>query len=254
MKKLKILLWDIETSHDIIAAFGLFHKQGIPTMNILQDWYMICGAWKWLGKKRVYATSILDDEETFRKDITNDYIVVKNLHAVLSEADVIVHHYGDQFDIKKFNTRCAFYGLPPVKPPIQVDTYKMAKRAFAFTSNRLDYIDKFFGGPGKVATPPGLWLKVLQGNKSAIRGMVTYNKGDVDVLERVYLKLRPFVDTKINYSIYNGFVCPTCGSSNLHSEGTKSTKTRVYRQYQCQDCGKWSSETISDKNIKALLK
>lgn len=254
MNNLKVLEWDIETSHDVVAAFGLFHKQGIPPMNILQDWYIICGAWKWLDKKKVDAVSVLDDKERFEKDHTDDLHVIEILHACLSEADVLVHHFGDRFDIKKFNTRCLYHGLPPVKDLILVDTYKMAKKAFAFTSNRLDYIDRFLGGKGKRSTPTGLWLRVLKGDPLAIAEMVRYNKQDVVVLDRVYKQLRPYVKTKANYNVLDNFACPSCGSHHIHSRGTRSTTTRVYRSYQCQDCGSWSSSTISEKDNKAILK
>jgi len=249
----KILLWDIETSHDIVAAFGLFHKSGIPHTNILQHWYIISGAWKWLEGNKVEAVSVLNNPN-FKDDPTDDYVVVSKLHSVLTTADALVHHYGDRFDIRKFNTRCLYHGLTPVKPPVLIDTYKIAKKAFALDSNRLDFIAEYTGSERKQDISRGLWLEALAGNRKAIKEIVDYNKQDIRVLEDVYLKIRPFVNAHINFNLENNDGCPHCGSTKLHSRGVRRTKTRVYRSYQCQDCGGWSSSTVSEKDQVARIK
>src|SRR5690554_3658658 len=107
----KILIWDVETSEIISAHYGLWGINIRPD-RVLHDWFLFCAAWKWYGEKKVHTVSLLDDMKRFNKnryDIRDmhidDYHVVKVLHEVLSEADVLVHHNGDKFDLKKFNAR-----------------------------------------------------------------------------------------------------------------------------------------------------
>lgn len=253
MREPKILIWDIETSHTVAAIFSLY-QDGIPATNVLEEWYIICAAWKWLGESKTSAVSVLDDSRRFLVDPNDDYHVVKTLYDVLSEADAIVHHYGDNFDIKKLNTRLAYHGFGPLPPIIQIDTYKICKSKFKFLSNKLDYVGRYFKLGGKVATSPGLWLQCLQGNRKAIKEMVAYNKQDVDLLEKVYLKLAPYAPAKLNMNHFYGDeddpVCPKCGGAHLQSRGYRYTVLSKYRRFQCQECGSWSSRIISKVNEK----
>ena len=238
-KKPKILLWDIETSHNILAGFDLAWN-GVPVGNILQDWYMISAAWRWYGQKRTYGVTALDYPELFAKDHTDDYWIINQLYGTISEADAIVAHYGDNFDVKKLNTRMIQQGFGPLPPVIQLDTWKMAKAKFKFTSNKLDYIAKYLGHEGKMETPTGLWLRCLDGEKKAIREMLAYNKQDVDVLEFVFEKLVP---AKVNERLFNSRAqCPSCGGEHINYHGYVYTKQRKYRRFQCLDCGNWDRE------------
>lgn len=235
MSKPNILLWDLETSLHVMAGFGIW-QQNIPTKHILEEWYIICGAWKWYGEDKVHAVS------TSTKD---DSKVIKRIHKELMKADIIVAHNGDKFDIKKFETRCLYHGLEPLPKIVSVDTLKVAKKRFKFTSNRLDYIAKYLGVGAKLPTTDGLWLDVLRGNKKALKEMVEYNKVDVLVLEKVFDKLKPYIDT-INFNIYtNKMVCKNCGSQHVVARGYAVTKVGKYQRYQCQECGGWSQSRLN---------
>jgi len=249
----KILIYDIETSHSVVATFSLF-KPIIPIDNILQDWFMICAAWKWHGKDKIYGTSLLGDKARYKKCHTDDYHVVKSLHKVLSEADAIVAHNGDRFDIKKFNARAIKHGLKPIPPPVQIDTLKIARNEFAFTSNKLDYLGEFLGVGRKIHTNNQLWLDCLAGKRSAVREMFLYNKQDVVLLEKVYDILAPFAKTsKLNRNLFTQeVVCTNCGGHNLHKRGERRTLTRVFKRYQCVDCGKWNSSSMSADLIRKV--
>lgn len=254
-KGLKIIMWDIETGFNVATIFSLFQRGGmLPTDSILQERYIICAAWKEFGAKKVESVSVLDNPKRFKKSVVDDYHVVKTLHKVLSEADAIVAHYGDAFDIKYFNTRCVFHGLEPVHDLIQIDTYKIAKGKFLFNSNRLDYLGKMLGVGQKIKTNSELWLKCLNGSKTAIKEMLKYNKQDVNLLEKVYIKLAPYVPAKLNRNILDNNACPLCGSTNLEERGKRYTRTRQYQRYHCLDCGHWSQSCRSDEDIKAEIK
>lgn len=240
---MKILLYDIETAHNLVATFRLF-EDFTPPENIIQERYIICASWKWLGEKKTYSASVLDNPTLFKKDPHNDLHVLKELHKVLSEADVIVAHNGDKFDIRFTEGRMLIQGLSPLPPIHKVDTLKVAKKRFLFNSNKLDYLGKILGVGRKLKTTNGLWLKVLSGDEDAIKKMVAYNKGDVELLERVYKKLSPYIrDPHHNHS---GNQCPRCNSKHTQARGVARNATRVYQRFQCQDCGGWFRNVKSE--------
>jgi len=241
-KDLKILVWDIETSQMLVPVFSLWGNDSIQPDNILQEWFIISAAWKWLGHKKVSAVSLLDDSARFKNDHLDDYHVVATMHEVLSEADVILGHNIDRFDWPKLNTRFIKHGLPPLPKKQHIDTLKIAKKEFKFSSNRLDYIAKFLGIGRKIETAKGLWLAALMGDKKAIRQMVTYNKGDVELTEKVYLALRPYSRSNVNLSAFTkgDHACPKCTSTEVHKRGYAYTGAGKYQRYQCTNCGGWS--------------
>src|SRR6202007_1093580 len=100
-------------------------------------------------------------------DPYNDLHVLQVLHSVLAEADVIVAHNGDKFDIKFTEARMLIQGLPPLPPIQKIDTLKVAKDRFMFNSNKLDYLGQILKVGRKQHTSPQLWLEVLKGNKVA---------------------------------------------------------------------------------------
>ena len=178
----RILFWDIESSLMPVAVFQLAHNDWINPENILSDRYIICASWRWEGSKKVESVSVLDDPKRFKRDPHDDLHVVEVLHEVLSQADVLIAHNGDAFDKRYVDTRILYHGLEALPPIASVDTYKIAKTKFNFTSNKLDYIGQYLKLGKKLDTSHGLWLRVLSGDESAIREMVTYNKQDVILL------------------------------------------------------------------------
>jgi len=256
-REMKILHWDIETAPMVVATWGLFN-QNIGHDAILHDWWMICAAWRWHGTKKIETVSVLDDPERFAEDHTDDYEVTRRLHEVLSKADVLVGHNGDNFDLKKFNARAVYHGFDPLPPIATVDTLKVARKHFKISSNRLDYLGTFFGVGQKVSTPKGLWLRALDGDKKAIKTMVNYNKGDIRLLNDVYDKLLPWMDKHPNRNLFLddeglAMVCPKCGSHNLTKQGTRiSTRLGTRQQYKCGDCGGWS--TTGETETSAVMR
>ena len=101
--KPKILFWDLETSYMVVHTFGLFN-QNISYDNIIEDSYIICGAWA--GEKgKAKCVSVLDDKQRFKEDNKDDYYVVKQLRDEIEAADIIVAHNGDKFDWKAPHVR-----------------------------------------------------------------------------------------------------------------------------------------------------
>lgn len=244
-KKPRILLFDIENSFNSVLSFDLYPEM-IHHDNIMVERHLYSIAYRWYGEKKTHVVSILDDEKRFKKDIHDDYHVVKEFKKIIEQADAIVTHNGDKFDIPMFNARMVFHGFPPLPKIVSLDTLKMAKKYFRFNCNRLDYIAKYFGYDGKVDNPKDLWIKCFKGDITAIKHMVKYNKKDVDILYHVFDKLSPYVKNyQLNTGMFlEGAVCsnPACGSSNIEWRGWNYTRTNKYRRFVCRDCGAWSDE------------
>lgn len=239
---MKILHWDIETSPIIATAWQLYDVN-INTDDIIEDWKIICAAWSWEGEDTIKAKTW---KRTTDRKISpvmgfDDRDVIEVLHREISKADALCAQNGDNFDLKKFNARCIQLGFDPV-PPIQtIDTLKVARRHFKFTSNKLDFIGQYLNVGEKAPTSKGLWNRVIRGDKKALAEMVEYNKQDVSLLKKVYHKLKPWMQNHPNHNLWQAEeCCPNCGSNNLKSEGYRTTRTARYRRLSCNDCGAWS--------------
>lgn len=250
----KALIWDIETSPLQAAVWGL-KNDWIPLDAIRRDSFIICGAWKWLGGQRVYHAEC--DPEAMRAywegdtDAFPDRDVVSTLRNIVREADFIVAHNGDRFDLRKLNARVILHGMDPLPSLRTVDTLKEARKVGMFTSNRLQYLATELTGAGKIHTNLALWLRVLGGEKKALKEMVDYNVQDVRVLEDVYLQLRPHMKSHPNLGVdpfldYGEQVCALCGSEKLQRHGEHRTQTRIYVRFRCKSCGGHSRATRAD--------
>lgn len=169
-------------------------------------------------------------------------------------------HNCKQFDIKWANRAFIKYELKPPSPYKVIDTLTMARSYFKFNSNRLNDLGQFLGVGSKLETGGfDLWKRCMLGDKKAFKKMCQYNRQDVVLLEKVYLKLRPYMHNHPVISTQNSFICPICGSSHLQSRGFIQLSGGVFRKrrYQCQECGKWCSgeqERVKDKsnNLKCI--
>ena len=87
-----------------------------------------------------------------------------------------------------------------------------------------------------------MWRKCLEGDEQAWKRMIRYCKQDVNLLEKVYKELLPWMKRHPNVSLYNGEdVCPRCGEDKVTKQGgTRAYKqVYVYQRYRCQACGAW---------------
>lgn len=246
----RIILWDIETSQNVVAVFQLKHNDYINAENILQERFVICASWKVLGEDKIHSVSILDDPKRYKRDPHDDLHVVRKLHEILSGADIIVAHNGDAFDIKFTEGRMLFHDLSPLPPIPKIDTLKAARDRFLFNANNLNYLGQLLKVGKKVPTTAGLWLKVLNGSRKAVEEMVKYNKQDVLLLEKVFLKLQPYIITHVNRQLFSGKGCPRCGSKHVQSRGLHHAISRVYRRFQCMKCGGWFRDVVNEKDVK----
>lgn len=241
-KSPKIVLLDVETMPLVAATFSLY-PESIQHEAILSDQSIICFCWKILEQKAIYASSILDDPKTFKRDVNDDLVVVSKIREVLEDADIVIGHNLKKFDYRKINARLIYHSLEPLPSGIQMlDTLTVARKVAAFTSNRLDYLGQHLTGTGKTPTSKGLWLRVLKGEKKAVEEMISYCKNDVQILEDVYLRLRPYITTGHPHvgamdGGHKDETCPKCGGEKLVQNKIRYSAAGVKKvQKQCSDC------------------
>jgi len=232
----KILLLDIETAPMRAYVWALWKQNVDPKTQLINDWFCLTWATKWLFDTKVYSQK-LTNGEVLEED---DSRIIRNIWKMLNEADIVIAHNGWRFDIPRLNTRFIINGLNPPMPYQIIDTLSVAKKSFAFSSNKLDMINKSLGIRRKVDTGGfELWDKCINGDENSLKKMERYNRGDVLALEDLYMKLRPWIKSHPNLGIYveaNGSVCPTCGSSNLNWGGSYVTPAGKYKTFRCE-CG-----------------
>lgn len=244
----KILLLDIETAPLEVFTWGLWEQQ-VWIDQIKNDWFMLCWSAKWLFDTEVYWESITSSEALKR----DDKRISKSLWKMVDEADIIIAHNWDSFDIKKMNVRFIKNWLWIPSPYITIDTLKTARKTFKMTSNKLNYLCKFLWLNVKKETGWfNLWRESIEWNKKSLDLMLEYCKNDVVILEELYMKLRPYIKNHPNLNLYSEWeVCKNCWSLKLKWWKTYSTTNSKYKSAQCQDCWAWvRKELIQTSKIK----
>lgn len=233
----KILILDIETAPKLAYVFQ-FWNTNVGLNQTLSSTYIMSYAAKWLGKPGVAYSETRDE---------NDEILCEQLAAYMDTADMVIAHNGSKFDIPIIRARCVLHGIKPWSPVKEIDTLKVAKREFRFDRNSLAYLAGYLGveEKGEHKDFPGfeLWSECIKGNPAAWREMKKYNIQDVETLEEVYLKLRPWMTNHPNLGVgaeLDRPVCPKCGSHHIQLRGYATTNVGKYHKYQCQDCGGWA--------------
>jgi hypothetical protein len=233
----RILIWDIETAPILGTAWD---KWQTNLLWIERDRYLLTIAWKWLGEKQVHCLGLPDFPDRYKKDPQDDYALARLAWELFNEADVVVAHNGIAFDTRKAQTRMVTHGFPPPSPFLEVDTLRIARRHFSFTSNRLGDVCEQLGIGSKLdAGGEGLWRRCVAGDPKAWKHMKKYNRHDVVILEALYLKLRSWADRLPNLATLSDrpSVCPRCGrAARMQVRGYRHTAVTTRISYQCQQC------------------
>ena len=239
---MKILFLDTETAPNTAHVWGLW-QQNVGLPQILEAGYVLCWAAKWAGSDEIMFDSIY--HSTTKR-------MLKRIHALLDEADVVVHYNGSKFDIPTLNKEFLLYGFKPPAPYKQEDLLKTMRSKFKFPSNKLDYVAKALGLKGKLKhTGHELWINCMKKDPASWELMEKYNKQDVVILEQVYQQIKPWVKGHANHSVHSGhLVCPNCGSGSYQRRGYAVSAAGKYARYQCKDCGAWfrSNKTEAEKD------
>lgn len=241
---MRILLLDIETSPNLVYAWGLY-DQNIAINQVVRSGSTLCFSAKWYGERGLIFDSVRQ---------SGSKRMIRHAHRLMGEADAIVHYNGNKFDVPTLNQEFLQIGLKPPAPAHQVDLYQVAKHRFRFASNKLDFVAQSLN-LGHKTRHKGmeLWSGCMDGDAASWRIMERYNKQDVRLLERVYIALLPWIQRHPNFGNYlnEAAVCTNCGSRHLQSNGLRRTAVSVYQRLQCMDCGTWVRAPRAEKRQRA---
>ena len=237
----RILEFDIETSPMEFLGWGLYDQR--PAIhNIVKDWAILSWSAKWLFEPDIIGYRVSVGEAKARKDKS----IIKPLWKLFNEADIIIGHNLDSFDIRKSNARFFLNGLKPTTPYQTIDTLKHSRKNFAFASHKLDYLGEIMARKNKIDTDYKLWKRCIgmygaEEADKALDEMLKYNKYDVTLLEEVYLQLRPWMKSHPNIGLYvdtDDSMC-RCGlkiEKRMYKGNHYYTPAGKFKSFQC-DCG-----------------
>jgi len=221
----RILIFDLETS------------------DLRSDWgFTICAGYKWLDERRIYCPSIMDYPD-WHEDITDDSRLIKDVHKVMNEADMLVSFYGKGFDLKWFNTKFLQHGLDVLPNHPHVDLFYTAKGNLNLSRKSLDNISKFLQLPQKkYHVQPEIWRKARVGVPKALEQVIEHCKRDVLITEKLYHRLKPLI--RQHPRVAGWQPCRVCGSTSLQKRGYAVTTTMGRKiRIQCQGCGAWENRS-----------
>ena len=238
--KRRRLYFDLECSPNIGFFWTAGYKLNISTESIIKERAIICICYKWEDEKETH--SVYWDSKQNDKKLLIEFIKVAN------QANELVGHNGDKFDLAWIRTRCLFHRIEMFPTYVTIDTLKVARSKFKFNSNKLNYIAQYLGIGEKIHTEYNLWKEiVLNKCKVSMDKMIKYCIQDVILLEKVHKELNHHIPAKTHYGVVFGQdrgSCPECGSDELIQNNkvvTASGLTRI--QYKCKVCNKYHSKT-----------
>lgn len=201
-------------------------------------------SYRWFGDKKIYHANLSNHSEE---------ALLKMIAMLLDEADIAIAHNGKRFDDRISRGAFLMHNITPPSPWKNVDTKLVAKSIGMFPSNSLNDLCEMFGfGTKTDTTYADLWHDCLVGNDpKAWKLMEKYNNQDVELLTKLYGKLRPYISNHPNIAVITGRpdACPKCGDNRLQARGVRTTNASTYRRFQCQNCGGWCSGRKTEKTV-----
>ena len=252
MSKPRILIYDIETMATLAYVWTQYDANIISTHT---DWHLLSFAYKWAGEKQIRFHAIWD-EESWKPGSTDDEALTQRLRDLFDEADIVVAYNGDGFDQKKTNARMLFHRIDPPSPYRTIDPLKVMRANFKNYSNSLKETARLLSLEHKLEVGGfGTWLGCMAGDKVAQARMKKYNRGDITVLDELYVLLTPWIK-KINMGMFNVNLedpsCARCGSKNVMRRGFQLSNVYRYQRWHCGDCGGWSRSRMAEREVTRI--
>jgi len=193
----KVLVLDIETKPLVAFTWGTF-DQNIALNQIIEDKTILAWSAKWLGEDKVFYQ---DQRGKTGASLLNEKSLLKNLWKLMDEADIILGQNSDKFDLKNINAKFLEYEIEPPSVYKKLDTLKIAKKHYLFTSNKLEFLSKKLNVTFKKLDHgafPGfkLWDECIKGNLKAWKEMEKYNIHDILATEELFTKIAKFDHTE----------------------------------------------------------
>lgn len=192
-KPFKILFLDIETSVMSTDVFAL-GEQYLQINQIQKDWKILSFAAKFHDEEKVHYLDLRHEKEF------DDSMLLVAIQHLFSQSTYVIGHNLARFDVPKINARMIKHNMSPVQDYKIVDTLRIARKHFKFTSNKLEYLANYLG-----CTPKSkhkkfhgieLWQECEKHNPEAWEEIFSYNVQDVYTLIEVWEKLMVWDNSK----------------------------------------------------------
>ncbi len=234
----RILFIDIETFAHLAWVWGYFDQNVIAYK---ERGYMLCFGYKWLGEKKTTVKS-LRHYKGYKGGDSTERQLLEDLWELLDEADIVIAHNGRAFDVRMINYRFIKHRMLSPSYYRVIDTKLEAKKVARFPSNKLDELgDDMEIGRKLPHQGFSLWLGCDAGDDKSWSIMERYNKQDINLLEKWYLELRPWIEQHPNLNVVmnRDTGCSKCGAprSSMRKRGVRWTNMSVAQRYQCNHCG-----------------
>ncbi len=165
---------DIETSQ-LNAEFGFMLTWSIKRFggNVASDYVRESDFDNWNFDKRI------------TKSIINE----------MKKYNILYTYYGSRFDIPFIRSRALKYHLsfPIQNQIIHRDLYYIIRNKLALPNNSLRAVTHFLGINGKTDLSSDMWTKAAYGDRKSIKYILYHNIKDVEILEKLYIKVRPYM-------------------------------------------------------------
>lgn len=236
MNKAKILFFDLET---IVLPF----TSGERIRS--EDTAVVCFGYAWGEEGKSQCIHAGQFPKDYAKDPFNDKKILEKAAKLILEADIVVAHYGSGFDKPLLRTRFILAGLDEAAQHLQrikcYDTCIVARKLLRLRSSSLRHVAKMFKLGEKDPMSAQDWNGVMRSSKASILKMAKYCAKDVDLLRKVYLKLRGFDNnhpTIIMNKKSKELTCPTCASTWIVKKVTAWLEGKgAFESLRCRRCG-----------------
>lgn len=246
---ISILYFDIETTPEIVAQFGIRGKKNTSHTQVLKRSVVMCISWAWNDANVQHKMFDLPLYDWYSKDDDSDYNLIKDFTEQAQRANLVIGHNAKMFDIAYLRSRIIKYQLPDFNPALIDDTYQSTKD-IRFMSHKLDDLGDYLGYGNKEEHGNGYewWIDVMRGDKTRLKEMVKYCDIDVERDRQIYKHLSPYVKSNLNASVFyeRPDACPNplCGQSErpMIIRGYNTTRAGKYPKLQCPVCNTYCSK------------
>lgn len=185
---------------------------------------------------------------------------LRNVHQLMSKADIIVGHNIDNADVPwLLGDLHIEAGLPPISPFKTVDTLKVLRRQFKSGApfKSLDAFCQIVGIPAKSDRYDRAAMERAVADKSAKdrERLVAYCVGDVLATQGLYDYLRPFISNHPALFVDGKdrmMVCHRCGHDTKPIAKRYVANVLTYSMRRCTACGGFSRISIEPERMSMV--
>ncbi len=148
---------------------------------------------------------IIEKKELF--DETYDRRIVQSIIDKMREFKIVVTYYGTGFDIPYIRSKALHYGIDfpgfiarknargkfyYISEIYHFDLYYTVRAKMQLHRSSLAAATEYLGIAGKTPIDYEIWRRAKYGNEKALAEVLSHNIADVEILEKLHVKLSPF--------------------------------------------------------------